>query len=84
MKHHDYKDTIKQAAGLDEIEKPKNKRDGIDAETAIDALSLTAAMGTYAQDETVANLLELELAAQLAERAHLGDDGINDDRDPLD
>ncbi len=78
---HDYTDTIRQAAQLDETTDREDGMRDIDAETALDALSLSAAMGTYAQDETVANFLELELAAELAQRAYSGTETGDNEKD---
>lgn len=68
---HDYRDTIREAAELDE---EKNAREAlerekqIDAETAYEAFAVAASMGMLGMEETEANLLQLELAQELMYR----------------
>ena len=77
-KKHDYKDTIKEAAGLDE---DRPRRDKSDSEFAFEALAVTAATSPYAQDETMINLLQLELAAQLTRRAFSNETNETNEKD---
>lgn len=82
-KHHDYKDTIRKAAGLDEDENERKRErdDFADTEFALEALTLSSAAMPYANSENVTGLLQLQLAAELARKAK--DDGKTDEDDGL-
>ena len=61
---HDYKDTIAEAAELDKFAAERVKR--AEAEAAYEALAVTSSMGMLGMEQTTANLLQLELAQELA------------------
>lgn len=66
-KHHDWRDTVKEAAGTDEIEEAETDRiKRRDAEIAYEGLAFAASMGMIGMEEQTANLLQLNLAQQLA------------------
>lgn len=66
--NHDYTDTIKQAAGIEETEHERirddNKKSRSDRELAYELLAVNSAMGMLGMEETNANLIQLELAAE--------------------
>ncbi|MCM1368604.1 MAG: hypothetical protein NC184_07335 [Roseburia sp.] len=68
---HDYRDTIREAAELDEDKEARialERERQTDAETAYEAFAVAASMGTLGMEETEANLLQLELAQELLYR----------------
>lgn len=68
---HDYRDTIREAAELDdkkEAAQALERERRIDAETAYEAFAVTSSMGMLGMEETEANLLQLELAQELLYR----------------
>lgn len=66
---HDYKDTIAEAAELDNAKSGKFAAERVkraEAEAAYEALAVTSSMGMLGMEQTTANLLQLELAQELA------------------
>lgn len=66
---HDYKDTIAEAAELDNARSGKYAAERVkraEAEAAYEALAVTSSMGMLGMEQTTANLLQLELAQELA------------------
>ena len=65
---HDYKDTIAEAAELEgtngKLAAERARR--AESEAAYEALAITSAMGMLGMEQTTANLLQLELAQELA------------------
>lgn len=66
-KQHDYKDTIKQAAGTDESAEAEAKRRKrrTDAEIAYETLAVGAAMGGLGENGTQANLMQLLMMQEI-------------------
>lgn len=68
-KKHDYTDTVKQAAGTEQTEHERIKDDAkkhrIDRELAYELLAVNSSMGMLGMEETGANLIQLELAAEI-------------------
>ncbi len=66
---HDYKDTIAESAELDNAKSGKFAAERVkraEAEAAYEALAVTSSMGMLGMEQTTANLLQLELAQELA------------------
>ncbi|MDE7405831.1 MAG: hypothetical protein K2M89_03030 [Clostridiales bacterium] len=66
MEKHDYKDTLNEilyAEDKDEQAEQAAKRQ--DAEIAYEALAVSSSMGTYGQDETLAELMQLGLTQEV-------------------
>ena len=64
---HDYKDTIAEAAELDNSKSGKFAAERVkraEAEAAYEALAVTSSMGMLGMEQTTANLLQLELAQE--------------------
>lgn len=68
-KKHDYTDTVKHAAGVEETEHERIRDDARmrknDAELAYELLAVNSSMGMLGMEETNANLIQLELAAEI-------------------
>lgn len=74
-KKHTYKDTIKEAAELDENGDAERKRENrIDAEIAYETLALSSSMGMLGEEQTQADLLELAMVRQLISKQFGGPD----------
>lgn len=62
---HDFKDTIREAADVDEDVHERHRRERLDSEIAYEMLAVSSAMGMYGMEETAANLMQLELAREM-------------------
>lgn len=62
---HDFKDTIREAADVDEDVHERHRRERLDSEIAYEMLAVSSAMGMYGMEETSANLMQLELAREM-------------------
>ena len=63
MEKHDYKNTIKEIQNAEDNAQQSNKRR--DAEIAYEALAVSSSMGAYGQDETLAELMQLQLTQEV-------------------
>lgn len=75
---HDFKDTIREAADVDEDVHERHRRERLDSEIAYEMLAVNSAMGMYGMDDTAANLLQLELAREMLYREQQLDGVISD------
>ena len=62
---HDFKDTIREAADVDEDVHERHRRERLDSEIAYEMLAVSSAMGMYGMEETATNLMQLELAREM-------------------
>ncbi|MDE5562230.1 MAG: hypothetical protein K2J01_01635 [Clostridiales bacterium] len=66
MENHDYKDTLNDILyAEDKDERAKQSAKRRDAEIAYEALAVSSSMGTYGQDETLAELMQLQLTQEV-------------------
>lgn len=63
-KPHDYRDTIEEAKDID-IEPNEAQKRKKEAEIAFEALAASTSMGLIGMEETVAELMQVELSEQL-------------------
>ncbi len=80
--HHDYHDTIKEAAEIEDGgEAPEDRERRLDSEAAYEVLAVTSSMGMLGMENQAANLLQLELAQELLYNldpdTHNNDDTFN-------
>ena len=81
-KKHDYKDTIKDAAEIEDDGKAAAERERrADKAAAYETLAVTSAMNVLGMEQEEANLIQLELAQELMyledPQSHNADDDLN-------
>lgn len=80
---HEFKDTIRAAADVDEDVHERHRRERLDSEIAYEMLAVSSSMGMFGMEETAANLMQLELAREMLYREQQLDGTIQDENNRL-
>lgn len=68
-KHHDYKDTIREASGIDEKENAElERKKRTDAEIAYETLAVGAAMGYPGENAPQANIMQFAMLQEIVNK----------------
>lgn len=71
---HDFKKTIREAADIDGDRRIAQRSKRLDAEMAYETLAVNASMGAFGMDETVGELIGLQMTEELLYKTRLEND----------